>query len=160
VSADPKQWRLELIVQKGSNGAGLPQILVRHDGVTSRFGWRDRAYSPWQERAGRACESPCECVREEDKDVGMVWTDRRVALPSGLGWLLIPHHQHPGGKATVFRIKPVGNSPGRDPGVPGCRSLQSCRGYRVIDCTVLSRTSLVQLRSAGLEMACGGEDAI
>jgi hypothetical protein len=43
VSADPKQWRLELIVQKGSNGAGLPQILVRRDGVTSRFGWRDRA---------------------------------------------------------------------------------------------------------------------
>jgi len=40
VSADPEQWRLELIVQKGSNGAGLPQIL---DGVTSRFGWRDRA---------------------------------------------------------------------------------------------------------------------
>jgi hypothetical protein len=29
VSRDPKQWRLELIVQKGSNGAGLPQILVR-----------------------------------------------------------------------------------------------------------------------------------
>ena len=37
MSLDPKQWRLELIVQKGRNGAGLPQILVRHESTTAKF---------------------------------------------------------------------------------------------------------------------------
>ena len=65
MSRDPKQWRLELIVQKGSNGAGLPQILVGaprvHGGEVS-LGWRDRAWSLGREPA-RACESMQEQTR-------------------------------------------------------------------------------------------------